>query len=1312
MLLSAWRVVFRRSLANWRLLSTVVAGVVLAVALLASAPLYADAINALGLSHALKQRPREIEDIQIIANYYPMTRPEYEKVNSFVQGLTQSKLGPVTRQRVAAGKTSTFYISDPVEAERLVPALTTVQQTSDAVSEARKATALAEKNLETVRTQAEESGSAESRAALETATQAETTSKQNLDTANRLLQQAQDDADKAQRALTLARRVNPSANETPEQRNARVRKAEDASQQADAKVQKAQRQLLLAQRDVNMAELRAKKAKRDAEASRDANFAQKVTEGQAKLDTAKTDATDPEKQLKEVRAAADDLLKADTRNRGFVQFREDAEQHLTLVAGRFAKPVEVLLDAQGLPAASPELEVVIGAQAAADVGVSLGDRLVLVPHWQDVSSQVTAQVVGIVERADPSEEYWLLDDPLVYPPSEGQTWRTAPLLAPFGTFFDGMGRLFPAGSADSYKWYVYIDPDRITTRNARSVEDNVQKVGRETITSVEHSMYLTVLNDVLSDYRTKLIYTRVPIFLVLLQVVGIILYYVVMVASMLVERRSSEISLLKSRGASTMQIVTIHFMEGLLVCGVAALVGPFLAAGATSLMGKTGAFRPLSGGGLLQVQLTPLVFALAGAAAFVSLLALLFPAFGAARFSSIQQRQQASRPQRAPFWQRYYLDLVFLGLGAVLYWQAHSRGNILGRTVLGELTADPFQLINPALLMIAVAILFLRLFPLLLAGLSRLVTAGAQVPVILGLRYMGRNPVHYTRLILLLILATALGLFAATLGGTLNRSQVERTYYQVGADLRMEGLSNYFLGKEALLADYRQMPQIQEASAVWRGEGSSGSFQSIGFNMLGVDPNNFEKLVWYRSDFSTKSLPMLMKTLLRNEPSGGDGLLLPATSRRLGLWAQPTRPCDDCTVVARLTDSKETYFSIELGDLSSSEWRFLEGDIADPKGELTLSPPFQLLGVFLRIGSQSSRNREQTVYLDDIQVTGDSDQKTVVEGFENVDAWEVTRPPQQRFSGDSFDRETENVHSGKGSARFIARAGGSGPGFRFKRATPPFLAVASSSFLKASNARVGDSLAVNIAGRPGQVEIAEVVDYFPTMDPVKRPFLVVNINQLTRSMNRMLDREALYPNEVWLQTDAHGNARAELVTALTPQPVPGAAKTPQEILYHSARLDDQSQILQVARSDPLMAAGWRGVLGIAFLAVVLISALGFLVYSYLSAQKRQLEFAVLRTMGLSRGQILGLVFFEQALVIGMGMIAGTAIGIMLSRMMIPFVQLTELGERVLPPFLITIDWGGVTRVYVVMLAVFLLASSVTVWFFARLAIHRALRIGE
>jgi len=127
---------------------------------------------------------------------------------------------------------------------------------------------------------------------------------------------------------------------------------------------------------------------------------------------------------------------------------------------------------------------------------------------------------------------------------------------------------------------------------------------------------------------------------------------------------------------------------------------------------------------------------------------------------------------------------------------------------------------------------------------------------------------------------------------------------------------------------------------------------------------------------------------------------------------------------------------------------------------------------------------------------------------------------------------------------------------------------------------------------------------------------------------------------------------------------------------------------------------------------VLVSTLGFIVYAYLSARSRQLEFAILRTLGFSFRQVIALIGFEQIFIIVTGMGLGTYLGILLSRVMMPFLQLTEHGQRVLPPFIFVTDWQKVLTTYGMVAIGFVVTITLVVLYFTRVALHRTLRMGD
>ena len=158
-------------------------------------------------------------------------------------------------------------------------------------------------------------------------------------------------------------------------------------------------------------------------------------------------------------------------------------------------------------------------------------------------------------------------------------------------------------------------------------------------------------------------------------------------------------------------------------------------------------------------------------------------------------------------------------------------------------------------------------------------------------------------------------------------------------------------------------------------------------------------------------------------------------------------------------------------------------------------------------------------------------------------------------------------------------------------------------------------------------------------------------------------------------------------------------------------LYDAAEIRRLQDEDPLVAAGWEGLLFITFIAIVILSALGFLVASILVAQQQAGEFAVLRTMGFSLRQVLIVVGVEKLLIIAVSMALGTFVGLQLGVLMLEFVGFDVTGEGLVPPFVAVTDWGTIGGAYGVLGLVFLGAIGIIVALYMRMAIGQVLRIG-
>lgn len=1014
----------------------------------------------------------------------------------------------------------------------------------------------------------------------------------------------------------------------------------------------------------------------------------------------------------------------ESRPRSHFQFASGLADHVRIAEGRAPA------DATASGNDARNVEVNLSVTTAERLGVSVGDQYDLYAFFDTEAAPVKVTVVGLIEPIDLNETYWREFDDIFDYPSTG--WETLPFFVSEATFFDALGVFHPGMSSD-YWTILYLDTSGVNSRNAENVRGAMANYQQTVSSRVPRTEVQTDLPVVLETYDEKLFFTRIPLLVLVLQIAAIVLYYLFMVSTMLVERQAPEIALLKSRGATTPQVMQIYFIEGLFVFLVAVGLGPPLAALVISLLGQTPAFEGLSGGSNLSVRLSGGAYLWAAGGAFLAYVTLLWPAYQATRRTVVQQRAVTARPPKQSFFTRYYLDLVLVGLGAILYYQLDRNGKLSTESVFGEQTIDPVRLLTPAFFILTIGIVFLRVFPLVLKVLSIGVSKGKGSAAMIGMWQLVRNPVHYSRLVLLLMLATAVGTFAASFGSTLNQSYDDRAAYASGSGLRISAARTVpVAGPNDLTASLEEQFEATGASSLIRLRGSPGAngnqLSSVDFDILGVDPVSMGEVGYFRSDFAGGAMQARLDKLVGDETS--EPIVIPAEARYMGLWFNPTELRGRVALEIKLIDATGRYFSYVFGPEAGLElpagWYFGVADLERPvrsfsQIQFTASPPqgpFTVDSLSVRFGTRVSA-LEGAVLIDDLQVSSQPPlepfaigrsvldatrsgqpfaQSSMVVDFNSVDAW----VPVGGITPQPLNDELRVVSQGElayTEARW--RPSGANPsahGLRPRQDAAPLPALASTGFLSAMNSNIGDTLTVVVNNTFFEIEIVDDFELFPTLEnPRVVESLIVNIDQLTAVLNANPRATPIYADEVWFEPSA--TSEAKLLEAA------GAGKLVATTTSFAALREAQEK-------DPLVAAGWEGILFISFAAILLLSAIGFLIYSYLTAQKRTLEFAVLRTMGFSKRQIALVVGFEQLFIIALGMIAGTLLGLRLGTLMIRYMGVTETGDDVLPPMILHVSWATIGSAWLVLGAAFLVTIGIVVLLYSRLALHRVLRIGE
>ncbi|WP_324607315.1 FtsX-like permease family protein [Streptomyces sp. SA3_actF] len=94
-----------------------------------------------------------------------------------------------------------------------------------------------------------------------------------------------------------------------------------------------------------------------------------------------------------------------------------------------------------------------------------------------------------------------------------------------------------------------------------------------------------------------------------------------------------------------------------------------------------------------------------------------------------------------------------------------------------------------------------------------------------------------------------------------------------------------------------------------------------------------------------------------------------------------------------------------------------------------------------------------------------------------------------------------------------------------------------------------------------------------------------------------------------------------------------------------------------------------------------------------SLRERRSEHAVLRALGISGRKLARQTFWEQVLLVAVGLGAGLALGVVLSRWLVPLTVLTARAARPVPGVLVEMPWGRALLLLVGVAALPLLAVA-------------------
>ncbi|MBZ0301511.1 MAG: ABC transporter permease [Anaerolineae bacterium] len=522
--------------------------------------------------------------------------------------------------------------------------------------------------------------------------------------------------------------------------------------------------------------------------------------------------------------------------------------------------------------ADDPIRVMVSEKMLFNMGIEVGDKLTaIMPGRDPVELQVTALWRPVDER-DPT---WIFppkffDEVLLV--QEADLWR----------MLDSIER-----PVEESAWYLLFDGSEVRTSDVSGLLGSIVDGERTVITALPSTRMDVSPRDGLNAFNQDVSLLTQQLVIMVLPVGGLVLYFVALVAGLLVSRQQNEDVTLRSRGMSRRAILSIHFLMWLILAGIALAIGIALSPVVVRLVGQTTSFMRFNATTPpLQIMFTPQALAAGAITALIAASSGLLLAWRTTGSTITSYKQQVGRASRA-WWQRMYLDvLVMIPALYVLYTLSRQGGLVASAD---DPFSDPLTFLGPTLFSLAFTLFFLRLWPILLRLLARVIAFGRGVTLLMALRELTRSIGRYRGTLLMMCFTLSLTGFTASMASTLDRSLEDSVNYRVGADLvivtvtdaQTEQVESSDTSQQPTLSvvgynappveDLLKVPNIYEVSRVGRYSARlSIPGQRLDGVALGVDRATMAAVTRFRSDYAKDSISDLFNRLAGQR----DGVLI------------------------------------------------------------------------------------------------------------------------------------------------------------------------------------------------------------------------------------------------------------------------------------------------------------------------------------------------------------------------------------------------------------------------------------------------------
>jgi len=561
---------------------------------------------------------------------------------------------------------------------------------------------------------------------------------------------------------------------------------------------------------------------------------------------------------------------------------------------------KVQLVAGRMPAATGDkslYEVVVTESAMKQKGYTLDQEISLKTdlYSKDGIDIFKIRIVGVVEAKDPSDPYWYISL---------DAMSSGGVVMDFDTLMTEAETNLPRNLVN-YSWWSCYDYYKFLFTDAQSVlgvyNDSINRT-KELDKKIE---LVCTFTDIMQDYPTYKAELQTSLQILFVPIVLMLAFYIYMVSQLMVTTDKTSISVMESRGAGKGRIVVLYLIEYSLLAVISFIVGPALGLLMCKVLGASNGFLTFVGRTALPVSISTEALLYSALAMLFFVAVTLIPVFILARKGIVETKRTVSRRMRAPVWQRYFLDIILLGISAYLYFQIQS--SLKDETSFVSKN-NSLLFLASTLFIMGSGMLFLRVYPLIIRFFYFLGKKRWSPVMYTSFLQVSRTDGREQFLMLFMVLALSVGIFNANAARTINQNSEDEVSESIGADLVIReqwteynadgSAASAFVPtmdntatkdthfEEPPLKRFVSMDGVEKVARVLKVKNSNKltflDKRVVNFTLMGIDPSDFGQVVWTRSDILPSPINAYLNAMTENQ---GYAVISQKISESLGVKA-------------------------------------------------------------------------------------------------------------------------------------------------------------------------------------------------------------------------------------------------------------------------------------------------------------------------------------------------------------------------------------------------------------------------------------------